>query len=77
MRKAKRLPSLLNKRLAILDCGKRGGREILQGVARRLQEEHGLAIAYEGKPSAHRMAARTLIERLSSEYDAVIYGVVN
>ena len=76
-RKAKRLESLPGKRLAILDCGKRGGHAILKGVARRLQKEHGLVVAYEQKSSAHRMAARALVERLNSEYDAIVYGVVN
>ena len=61
----------------MLDCGKRGGAEILKAVARRLQDEHGPTIAYEQKTSAHRMAGRALVERLSSEYDAIVYGVVN
>ena len=77
IRKAERLQSLSGKHIAMLDCGKRGGAAILKAVARRLQDEHGPVIAYEQKPSAHRMAARTLVERLSSEYDAVVYGVVN
>ncbi len=77
IQKAKRLQSLEGKRLAMLDCGKRGGAAILEHVARRLQDEHGPVIAYEQKPSAHRIASRALVERLSAEYDGVVYGVVN
>ncbi len=77
IRKAKRLPSLEGKRLARLDCGKRGSAAILKQVARRLQDEHGPVIAHEQKPSAHRIASRAFVERLSTEYDGVVYGVVN
>ncbi len=77
IRKATRLQSLRGKRIAMLDCGKRGGAAILKAVARKLKDEHGAVIAYEQKSSAHRMAARALVERLDNEYDAVVYGVVN
>ena len=74
---AKRLPSLTDRRLAMLDCGKRGGLALLDAVANRLREESGSLLVHESKTSAHRMASRTLVERLSDECDAIVYGVVN
>lgn len=73
---ANRLPSLEAARVALLDCGKRGGDAILEGVAREF-ERQGASTSFEKKPSAHRMASRKLIESLAERADAVVYGVVD
>ncbi|HIG43131.1 MAG: hypothetical protein ABGY96_16025 [bacterium] len=69
--KAKRLQSLAGKRIAMLDCGKRGGSEILKAVALVLAE-YQQAINYEVKSNAHRIGSRKLIEYLASGYDAIV-----
>jgi hypothetical protein len=74
---AKRLRSLAGKRVALLDCGKRGSSAILDAIARRLRVAHGSRTSFEHKVSAHRMASRALVERLSRDNDAVVYGIAN
>ena len=76
IKKAKRLRSLAGKRLAMVDCGKRGGGEILKAVSLILAK-HQPVIGHEVKSSAHRIASRKLIEHLASRYDAIVYGVVD
>lgn len=63
---APRLGSLNDRKLVFLDCGKRGGAAILHAAATQIAAL-GAVVAHEGKTSAHRMAAKRLIEKLSSE----------
>jgi hypothetical protein len=74
--RAPRLASLTGCRLGFLDCGKRGGVEILRAVAESIAAG-GAVVTHESKTSAHRMASRRLVEKLSSEYDGIVYGVVD
>ncbi|MEJ2089500.1 MAG: hypothetical protein P8Y69_13720 [Gammaproteobacteria bacterium] len=74
--RAPRLASLTGCRLGFLDCGKRGGVDILRAVAESIAAG-GAVVTHESKTSAHRMASRRLVEKLSSEYDGIVYGVVD
>ena len=75
--RAERLERLKGHKIAVLDCGKRNGRPILASVARRLGKASGATMRLQTKPSAHRMCSRTLVDRLSAEFDAIVYGVVD
>ncbi len=73
---APRLRTFNDQRITLLDCGKRGGRAILEAIAPKLASE-GADCTFIEKPSAHRMASRKLVEQLSENSDAVVYGVVD
>jgi hypothetical protein len=77
IRLAKRLDSLEGKKLAFLDCGKRGSEPILQGIEKKLRRSGDFTAAALKKPNAHSCASRKLIEQLASTCDAIVYGVVN
>lgn len=64
--------------IGFLDCGKRGGAEILKEIKSQLRNRHSFAdsVLLE-KTSAHRMASKKLIEEIADRFDALVYGVVN
>ena len=74
---APRLGHLEGAKIALLDCGKRGGSEILKAIGQDLTSHHRTRTSMHQKSSAHRMASRKLVGELAGEYDAVVYGVVN
>ena len=74
---AEGLSTLEGKKLAFLDCGKRGGAPILAGIAQTMGSVHKFKAAQFKKTSAHTCAPRKLIDEIASHYDGVIYGVVN
>lgn len=74
---APRLPALKGRKIAILDCGKRGGAPILQGIATALAARGELNAVTLEKSSPHSCASRKLIDQITSTCDAVVYGVVN
>lgn len=76
--KAKRLTALDGHNVGFLDCGKRGGAEILKEIKSQLRNRHSFAdsVLLE-KTSAHRMASKKLIEEIAYRFDALVYGVVN
>ena len=74
---AKRLTSLKDKNIAFLDCGKRGGAAFLAEIADVLSQKTKFQFKTIKKSSAHTCASKTVIDKIASEFDAVIYGVVN
>lgn len=73
---AVRFPGDLRGRVVgILDNSKRNFARLADGVARRLQEEHGVAgVLRLAKPNPVEAAAADLIEQLASRCDLVITG---
>ncbi len=74
---ASRLTTLENKRIAFLDCGKRGGDVILAGIADKLGASHTFEPQNLKKTSAHSCASKKILDQIKSEADAAVYGVVN
>ena len=74
---APRLGQLPGKTLAFLDCGKRGGSAILDGIADELSQTYEIRSESLKKSSAHSMASKKLIEKIVASYDGAVYGVVN
>ena len=74
---ADRPSSLDGRKLAFLDCGKRGGEPILKGIANRLSSVHQFEAAFFKKSSAHSCASKKLIDEMVAAYDGIVYGVVN
>ena len=74
---AKRPESIEGKRVAFLDCGKRGGAPILKGIEQKLGSKQKFDAVYLMKSSAHSVASKKLIDEIVETCDAVVYGVVN
>lgn len=74
---AKRLERIDGKTVVFLDCGKRGGAPILEGIERELAAAHDFAALRRKKTSAHSVASKKLIDEIADTCDAVVYGVVN
>jgi len=74
---ASRLDSLNGKKVAFLDCGKRGGAPILKGIAAELARHGSFKAVHLKKSSAHSCASRKLVDNIASTCDALVYGVVN
>ena len=66
---------LAGKRVVVLENGKQNARELLTGVARRLQERHpGLTYTVRRKESASLPADPALLAEITKEADVVLTG---
>jgi len=66
---------LAGKRVVLLENGKQNARELLTGVAERLQQRHpGLAFDVRRKQSASLPADPALLVEITKEADVVLTG---
>ena len=73
---ARRLDSLENKRLGLIDDAKDGARELLEEIADVLKERYGVSnVVYHRKPSASKPADPDVISNMAEECDYVVVAI--